>query len=148
MAELYWNQVWRPHAGACLVSLNCLCCRSWFVCVCVCVCVVCVCVVCVCCVCVCMCVTAFWKTDQIVTLGLFHFVGLANGYMHTLPIHNAIIRLGWMIWFSRMSFADYVNSWLKQWVPWRAPHGRHWSEIHPSGSEMSLSMFGPMAGTS
>ena len=27
-------------------------------------------------------VTGFWKTDQIVTLGLFHFIG----YTHTLPI--------------------------------------------------------------
>ena len=53
-----------------------------YVCVCVCVCVVCV------------CVTGFWKTDRIVTLGLFHFIGPANGYTYTLHIHNAIIRLG------------------------------------------------------
>ena len=39
-------------------------------------------------------VTGFWKTDRIVTLGLFHFIGPANGYTHTLHIHTAIIRLG------------------------------------------------------
>ena len=39
-------------------------------------------------------VTGFWKTDQIVTLGQFHFIGPANGYTHTLHIHTAIIRLG------------------------------------------------------
>ena len=33
------------------------------------------------------------KTDQIVTLGLFHFIGPANSYTHTLPIHSAITRL-------------------------------------------------------
>ena len=39
-------------------------------------------------------VTGFWKTDRIVTLGLFHFIGPANGYTHTLHIHTAIVRLG------------------------------------------------------
>ena len=34
------------------------------------------------------------ETNQIVTLGLFHFIGLANGYTHTLPIYSAITRLG------------------------------------------------------
>ena len=31
-------------------------------------------------------VTRFWKTDQIVTLGLFHLIGPANSYTHTLSI--------------------------------------------------------------
>ena len=39
-------------------------------------------------------VTGFWKTDQIVRLGLFHFIGPANGYTYTLHIHSAITRLG------------------------------------------------------
>ena len=39
-------------------------------------------------------VTGFWKTDQIVTLGLFHFIGPANGYTCTLHIHSALTRLG------------------------------------------------------
>ena len=39
-------------------------------------------------------VTEFWKTDQIVTLGLFHFIGPANGYTRTLHIYSAITRLG------------------------------------------------------
>ena len=73
----------------------------------------CECVVCVCvCVCVCVfvCVTGFWKTDQIVTLGLFHFVGPVDGYTHTLHIHSAITRLGGLVCFSRGSSADPVNS--------------------------------------
>ena len=58
--------------------------------------------------------TGFWKTDWIVTLGLFHFIGPANGYTCTLHIYSAIIRLGWLVCFSRASFADPVNSWLRQ----------------------------------
>ena len=36
------------------------------------------------------------ETDQIVTLGLFHFIGPTNGYTHALHmyIHSASIRLG------------------------------------------------------
>ena len=33
-------------------------------------------------------VTGFWKTDRNVTLGLFHFIGPANAYTHTLHIRN------------------------------------------------------------
>ena len=106
-----------------------------YVCVCVCVCV-CMCV----CVCV-VCVTGFWKTDQIVTLGLFHFIGPANGYTHTLHIHTAIIRLGWLVCFSRATFADPVNSWLGQWDPWRALHGRHGCKIHPRDRGTSITPF-------
>ena len=67
------------------------------ICVYVCVCVymyVCVLV----CACMCTCVTVFWKTDQIVTQGLFHYIGPANSYTHTLPIHSAITRLDWLVW--------------------------------------------------
>ena len=55
-------------------------------------------------------VTGFWKTNQIVTLGLFHFIGPANGHTHTLHIHSAITRLGELVCFSIASFADPVNS--------------------------------------
>ena len=55
-------------------------------------------------------VIGFWKTDQIITLGLIHFIGPANGHTHTLHIHSAITRLGGLICFSRASFADPVNS--------------------------------------
>ena len=55
-------------------------------------------------------VTGFWKTDQIVTLGLFHFIGPANGHTRTLHIHSANTRLGGLVCFSRASFADPVNS--------------------------------------
>ena len=34
--------------------------------------------------------TGYWKTDRIVTLGLFHFIGPADGYTHTLPMHCCI----------------------------------------------------------
>ena len=35
-------------------------------------------------------VNGFWKTNQIVTLGLFYFIGPANSYTHALPIRSAI----------------------------------------------------------
>ena len=85
-------------------------------------------------------VTGFWKTDRIVTLGLFHFIGPANGYTGTctLHIHSAITGLGWLVCFSRVSFVDPVNSWLRQWDPCRVLDGRHGSEIHPSHRETSV----------
>ena len=39
-------------------------------------------------------VTGFWKTDQIVTLGQFHFIDQTNGHTRTLRIHSVSIRLG------------------------------------------------------
>ena len=39
-------------------------------------------------------VNGFWKTEQNVTLGLFHFTGPNDSYTHALPIHSAITRLG------------------------------------------------------
>ena len=68
----------------------------------------------------------------------FRFIGLANSYTHTLPIHSTITRLGWLVSFSGVSFADHVNSHLRKWDPWSALHGRHGSEIHLSESETSL----------
>ena len=38
-------------------------------------------------------VTGFWKTDQLVTLGLLRFIGPANCYTQTLPIHSAFTTL-------------------------------------------------------
>ena len=35
-------------------------------------------------------VTGYWKTDQNVTLGPFHFIGPADRYTHTLPMHCCI----------------------------------------------------------
>ena len=82
----------------------------------------------------------FWKTDWIVILGLFHFIGPANGYTCTLHKHSAITRLAWLVCFSRASFADPVNSWLKHWDPWGALHGRHGSEIHPWWGDVSYAI--------
>ena len=59
-------------------------------------------------------VTGFCKTDQIVTLGLFLFIGPANGYTCTLHIYSAIVRFGWLVCFSRIGFADPVSSQLRQ----------------------------------
>ena len=44
-------------------------------------------------------VTGFWKTDQnlIVTLGLIHFIGPANGYTRTLHIYTVPL-LGLVDW--------------------------------------------------
>ena len=68
--------------------------------------------------------TGFWKIDRIITLGLLYYIGPAEGYTCTLHIHSAIIRLGGLVCFSRTSFADPVNSWLRQWDPggatWKA----------------------------
>ena len=55
-------------------------------------------------------VTGFWKTDQIVTLGLFQFISPANGYTCTLHMHSTITRLGLLVCFSTVSFTDPVNS--------------------------------------
>ena len=55
-------------------------------------------------------VTGFWKTNQIITLGLFHFIGSANGHICTIHMHSAITRPGGLVCFSRASFADPVNS--------------------------------------
>ena len=35
-------------------------------------------------------VTGYGKTDQIVTLGLFNFIGPADSYTHTLPMHCCV----------------------------------------------------------
>ena len=85
--------------------------------------------------------TGFWKADQI----LFHFIGSANNYTHTLPIHNGITKpIGWLVCFSRANFANYVQSQIRQWGSWRALHERHGSENDPSGSETSLRSSRPM----
>ena len=42
------------------------------------------------------CVTGIWKTDQIVTLGLFHFIGPANGYICTLHIATQCQYQAWL----------------------------------------------------
>ena len=83
-------------------------------------------------------VIGFWKTSQIVTLGPFHFIGSVNGYTYTLCIHSAITGLDWLVCFSRASFANPVNSRLRQWDPWRVLQRRYGSEIHSSDRETSL----------
>ena len=69
-------------------------------------------------------VTDFWKTNQIVTLGLFHLLAMqANSHSHALPIYRAITRFGWLVCFSRASFTDHVISLLGKQDPWRTLHG-------------------------
>ena len=98
----------------------------------------------------CVYVTGYWKSDQIVALGLFHFSGPPNCYTHTLPIHSAITRLGWLVCFSRANFTNPVNS--RQTIgPMEGTTWRHGSEIDPSSSEKYLRLserVGPMTGTS
>ena len=96
-------------------------------------------------------VTGFWITYRIVTLGLFHFIGPANGYTCTLHIHSAITRLGGLVCFSRVSFVDPVNSLLRQWDPWGCYMEGMGLKFTPLMGRRLLhhsSMFGPMAGTS
>ena len=83
-------------------------------------------------------VTGFWKTDQNVTLDLLYFIGPANSYTHTLPFIVALPGLAYTGLLFKGSFANYVNSQLRKWGPWRALHRKHGSEIYPSGSETSL----------
>ena len=79
-------------------------------------------------------VTGFWKTDQIVTQDPFHFIGPANSYTCTLHIHSAIGRLGWLVCFSRASFANpVIHDWDK------GTHGECYME------DMSLK-FNPVIG--
>ena len=80
---------------------------------------------------ICMCVTGYWKTNQNVTLGLFHFVGPGNRHTHTLPVHCCINRLSWLVCFSRAGFVNHVKSQLRQWGPWRELDGGYGCDIHP-----------------
>ena len=63
------------------------------------------------------------------------FIGAANGYIHTLPIHSSITRLCWLLCFYRVGYADHVKSQQVHWVPWRVLNRRHRYEIYQSGSE-------------
>ena len=86
-------------------------------------------------------VTGFWKTDQNVTLYRpipFYWSSWIATLIHYLFIVG-VTGLSWLVCFSRVNFSDRVKSWLRWWGPWRALHGRHGSEIDPSGSQISLS---------
>ena len=80
--------------------------------------------------------TGFWKTDQNVTLGLFHFIGPANSHTHTLHLYLRTVALPGLADWS--AFADHVKSQLRQRGPWRTLDGRYGSDIHPCVSETSL----------
>ena len=82
-----------------------------------------------------------WPNCHTRPIPLFFLAQLMATLVRTLHIHSGITRLGWLVCFSRASFADPVNSQLRQWDPWRVLHGRHGSEIHPSDREMSLTPF-------
>ena len=78
--------------------------------------------------------TGFWKIDQTIMLGLFHFTAPANAYTHTLPIYS-VITSNWS------AFLAQVLPTLKseKMGAMEALHGRHRSEICPRDSETSLS---------
>ena len=69
-------------------------------------------------------VTGFWKSNEVVTLDLFHLLA------------QLIATLVHYILFSGASFADPVNLRLRHWDPWRVLHGRGGSEIHPSDGKI------------
>ena len=57
-------------------------------------------------------VTGFWRTDQIVTLSLFHFIGPANSYTYTLPIHSSIAGLAdWSTFLERVLPTMWIHNW-------------------------------------
>ena len=85
-------------------------------------------------------VTGFQKTNQNVTLGLFHFIGPSNGYTHTLPFTVALPSLADWSAFPE-NFTDHVKSWLKQLGSWTALEERHGSEINHSFSKMALKLI-------
>ena len=111
----------------------------------------------ICIVCICIqYVTGFWKTDRIVTLGLFHLIGPANGYTYTLHIHSAIIRLGWLVCFLYNDFCQSCKfmtetmgpmegaTW-KAWV-WNSP--QWWGDISYAIQAclgLWLALLGPIA---
>ena len=84
----------------------------------------------------------FGKTPKKInfTLGLFHFIGPASSYTHTLLMHNDIARFSWLVasYISSVSFSNHLKSWLRLWGPQRTLDGRYQSEISPSVSETSL----------
>ena len=87
--------------------------------------------------------TAFWKIENRLKC---HTVSIpfycpANGYTHTLHIHTSIVMVGWLVSFSRATFVCPVNSWLGQWGPWRALHGRHVCDVHLRYGETSITPF-------
>ena len=70
-------------------------------------------------------------------LSLLYFIGPANSYTHTLPMHIGITRLNQVFYFSITSFADHGKSKLRQWGPWKVLYEKYGYEIGPSVSEMS-----------
>ena len=76
-----------------------------------------------------------------------------NGYTRTLHYHSVSIKLGWLVCFSRATFAYPVNSWLRQSD---GTHGGDYMEgmglkFTPGMGRRLLrnsSMFGPLAGSS
>ena len=58
-------------------------------------------------------VTGFWRTDQNVTLGLFHFIAQLIAIL-ILPMHSGITRLSYLVSFSQASFiTNHIKSHLR-----------------------------------
>ena len=56
-------------------------------------------------------VTGFWKTNPIVALGLFHFIGAANSYIHKLPFIVPLSGLAdWSDFLEQVLPINSVNS--------------------------------------
>ena len=83
----------------------------------------------------------FWKTDQIVTLGIFHVIDPTNSYTSILHIHSAINNTwltGLLSWSKFCRPCKFMTETMAPIL--RVLHGKHICEsgIHPSDSEMSL----------
>ena len=93
-------------------------------------------------------VTGFWKTNQNVTLGLFHFIAPAKSHIHPLPVHSCITSLSWLICISVQVLKSRLR---RQWCPWRALDEGYGSDMHPVLMRHllgSLGLSGPMTNTS
>ena len=82
-------------------------------------------------------VTEFWKTNQTVTLDLFHFIGPVNRHSFTMHSqwHYQAQLIG-LLFQSR--FCQPCKVTTETIRPMIAVHGRHGSEIDSSGSEACL----------
>ena len=57
----------------------------------------------------------FWKPTELSHCAYSILLAqIIATYIHALPIHSAITRLGWLVCFSWVSLANPVNSWWKQ----------------------------------
>ena len=57
--------------------------------------------------------TGFWKTDRLITLGLFHFIGPVNGY--TLIHYTYTVQLPGLVDRSAVLKRVLLNLYIHDW---------------------------------